>query len=879
VTLLMTDIEASTRSWERGPQQMRVALERHDDIMNRVIAGHHGHVLIDRGEGDSFFAVFSRPSDAVSAALAVQRALATEAWPGEVPILVRMAIHTGEVAGDFRGSEVNRCARLRALGSGGQVLLSEAAQALVRSNLPVGASLLNLGSHRLRDLAVPEQVFQLLHPELESVFPPLRTGTQVPNNLPAEVTTFIGRDRECGEVRSLLTDHRLVTLTGAGGSGKTRLALEVCSDLQEGFPDGVWLVELASISDPGQVVSLIAEAVGYKQPDLPALSRFLRDQEVLMLVDNCEHVLAASSSAAEHLLKGVPLLRIVATSREPLHLAGEAVWQIPTLSLPQTQEERSPDELASSSEAVRLFLDRARCAQPGFKLTEQNATAVAQICRQLDGMPLALELAAARVRVMAPEEIVRRLGDRFRLLTSGSAGLARHQTLRSTIDWSHSLLDDLERAVFRRLAVVVGSFTLETAEAVAGGPEVTRDDVIDLVASLVDKSLLQPEPQVDGTVRFRMLDTMRQYGVERLRERGEEEQTRRRHLLRYAGLAEAGYRERHDRTDWWLAELEIEHDNFRVALATARQTDARIQLALASALGWFWHLHSHLGEGRKEVELALATAEGESSESARGLCALAMISAWQGDIETAKDAAERSVAIWRRMDGPEFEVGLGLEALGWYFFFAGDNQQALARMEEALGLYRRTRNPRLIVRGKMAVAQALIAIPDVERTRRLAEEVIVEHPANRSLHDVHNAYHFLGDCGLWTGNVVAAEPMYRRAFDAALQYGDTVEACFELEGIAMALAGQGRDYEAVVIRAGVEAYCGRLGISGDVPFWTELKSRYLQSAEQRLEPAELQAARRDGMQRDFRRLLEYAAASGGAAPTSSIQPGPLSVPR
>src|SRR5439155_7894936 len=427
VTFLFTDMEGSSRAWESYPAETRAALQRHDEIMAREVEGHDGAIILDRGEGDSVFAVFPRERDAVAAAFDIQRAFQREPWPSCVPVRVRMAVHTGEAAGDYRGPDVNRAARVRAIGHGGQILVSGVTAEIVRETLPENAALIDLGQHRLRDLAETEHVFQLAHPELREEFPPLKSIGNFRQNLPVQLTSFVGRERERERVCALINNHRFVTLVGSGGCGKTRLAIQVGAELLEQFPDGVRFVDLAPLSDPSLVLDGIAAAVEVKleQSDAKddALVRTLKDTKTLIILDNCEHLVRACADAVSVLLRTGEHVRILATSREPLGLPGERTWRVPSLSLPYGAI--SVEEV-SACEAVQLFIDRAAAARQGFALSAGNFQTIADICRALEGVPLAIELAAVRVKALTPREIRDRLSDRFRLLTGGRG---RHQTL------------------------------------------------------------------------------------------------------------------------------------------------------------------------------------------------------------------------------------------------------------------------------------------------------------------------------------------------------------------------------------------------------------------------------------------------------------------
>src|SRR6266480_2838829 len=716
VTFLFTDMEGSSRARESYPSETRAALQRHDEIVAREVEGHNGAIILERGEGDSVFAVFTCGSDAVAAAFEIQRAFRKEPWPIHVPVRVRRAIHAGEAAADYRGPDVNRAARIRAIAHGGQILLSSVSAEMVRETLPENAALVDLGQHRLRDLAETERVFQLKHPELRGEFPPLKSLGNFRQNLPVQLTSFIGRKSEQETLRSLLNHHRVVTLVGSGGCGKTRLAIQVAADLLEGFPDGVRFVDLAPLNDPSLVLDAIAASVEAKleQGDAKedALVRMLQGTKTLIILDNCEHLVRECADAVSVLLRTGEDVRILATSREPLGLPGERTWRVPSLSLPDSAI--SVEEV-SACEAVQLFIDRAAAARQGFALSAGNFQTIADICRALEGVPLAIELAAVRVKALTPREIRDRLSDRFRLLTGGRG---RHQTLRSAIDWSYDLLSEQERVLFRRLSVFAGSFDLAAVEAIW-----SEGDPLDRIEQLVDKSLVTVEQLNDDRLRYRLLETLRQYGAERLVEASEEQDARERHFAYYLAVAERAYQRRIEDEAASLAALEANHDDFRVALHWARSRP-RDLLRLASALGWFWHLRSHYLEGRSWLEEALRLNPAErSGEKARALWALSMILNWQGDVAAARPLAEESLDLWRKSNDP-LELALALESIGWSHFAASNYSEALRSMEDCVASYRKLGSAKLITRGRVAVGQMLAALGDVERTEQLARETL-----------------------------------------------------------------------------------------------------------------------------------------------------------
>jgi predicted ATPase/class 3 adenylate cyclase len=586
VTLLLADVEGSTRLWETQPDEMTAAVAQLDRTVSDVVAAHHGVRPVEQGEGDSFVVAFARASDGVACALGLQLAPLA-------PIRLRIGVHTGEIQlrddANYIGPTINRTARLRDLAHGGQTVLSGLTEALVVDRLPADVWLTDLGTHRLRDLPRPERVVQLCHRDLPNEFPPLRVSTAVVSqHLPVQLTSFVGRDAQLTQLRGILADNRLVTLTGAGGVGKTRLAIQVAAQLAGEFGDGVWYADLAPITDPELVPVTVARALGL--PDQPGRStmdtllRFIRDRQMLIVLDNCEHLLDASAELVVALLGVAARLTLLATSREAIGVAGEVSWRVPSLSL--------------ADEAIELFTDRARHARPGFAVSADNAAAVGEICARLDGVPLAIELAAARVRALSLAEIVEGLHDRFRLLTGGArTAVRRQQTLRASVDWSHALLTEPERVLLRRLAVFVGGFDLDAAREVAGGGDVQRHQVLDLLTLLVDKSLVVAEVS-RGRTRYRLLETVRQYAAEKLGESGEADAVRSRHRDHYTAMA--ALLDAPARTDYGqrleLADTDI--DNLRAAFAWSREnSDVELALAVASSLQPLWVARGRLREG------------------------------------------------------------------------------------------------------------------------------------------------------------------------------------------------------------------------------------------------------------------------------------------
>jgi len=692
VTFLFTDIEGSTRRWEERPRAMAAALQRHDEVMRTIVAQHRGAVF--RTVGDAFCCAFDSVPAAVAAAVDVQLGLASEDWGDAEPIRVRMALHTGlaEVReDDYVGQAVTRIGQILPVAHGGQVVLSLGTAELARDALPAGVGLRDLGSHRLKDLPRPEHLLQLVHPALPSDFGPLRTL----NALPTNATPLVGRHSEVAAVIELLyrEDIRMVTLTGPGGIGKTRLAVQVAAELEDKFADGAVLISFAAIRDAALVAPTIAHSLGVRESagvtPFESLKGYLRDQRTLLVLDGFELVATAGPLVAD-LLSAAPHVKVLVTSRMVLRVRGEYELGVPPLALPPATGAATPDDIERSA-AVRLFIERAQATNPTFSVTPANAPTVAAICRRLEGLPLAIELAAARTRLMSPEALLSRLTNRLALLTGGARDLPeRQRTLRATIEWGHELLDADEQALFRRLAVFAGGWVIDAAEKVGNAAGPLGFDVLDGLDSLLGKSLIRSMPG-DGEPRFAMLETIREYALERLAVSGEHEATARAHVNYFLDLAEEANAERRgpQETDW-LDRLESEHANLRAALQWADQgVDVECELRMCQALADFWVVRAHFSEGRRWLDRALSLSVGQRTPLRAALLnGSATLSRARGDWAFAEALAREALDVEEEL-GNEAGVAAALKHIGLQRYDQGDEEGARRYFERSLAIRER----------------------------------------------------------------------------------------------------------------------------------------------------------------------------------------------
>ncbi len=790
-TFLFTDIEGSTALLRRlRESRYAQVLADHRSLIRSGLTAYGGREVDTQGDG--LFAVFSSPSACLAAVTDMQQALETHAWAGGEHVRVRMGIHTGEAsktATGLVGLDVHRAARVAAVGYGGQVLLSETAATLVRDSLPAKAALRDLGVHRLKDLGRPERIFQLQAPGLQAEFPPLRSlgNPALLNNLPAQLSTFIGRDRELAEVRALMESSRMVTLTGAGGSGKTRLSLQVAAEMLDGTGDGVWLVELAAVTDPEAVPSLISGTLGIApqagRAALEALLDALVPQDILIVLDNCEHLIDACAKTADAIVRRCPRVHLMATSREPLGINGEAIYRVPSLSLPASG---GPGSVApESSDAVALFVDRAGAQGAGLTVNEETLPVIVSICRRLDGLPLAIELAAARLRSLSLNGLHDRLDQRFRLLTGGSrTALARQQTLRATVDWSHSLLNGAERSLLGRLSVFAEGFDLDAAEAVCGFGDIAVFDVAELLGALVDKSLVVAEP-AGGALRYRLLETIRQFAAERLAEAGEDEAAVvAAHGQHYLSVAEAAapHLRGADQGNWFVR-LDADHANLQRAARYAFKIPGGTEqvLRLAVALDRHWIVRSRDRDGLALLTPVLERPDARTDPLLFGKALnVAAILSRVSHIASALRYGEQAVELARQLDDGRLLIET-LAVLSSVCYFAGEAERGLPLGQEAVERARSLGDDVLLAEA-LSGYLACIDLVNPVRSGKLFDEAIA--------------------CTERSGDQLFAGFLHNDASVYALRVGDIPAARAHLEAAAQASQANGQNSHSVAINLG-----------------------------------------------------------------------------
>jgi predicted ATPase/class 3 adenylate cyclase len=832
VTFLFTDIEGSTKLAREHPDLWESLRERHHAIVQSAIKSHNGYVF--QIIGDAFCAAFHTAVDGITAAVEAQRRLQNEDWK-EAIIRVRMGLHTGsaELHGtDYRGYlTMAKVQRVMSVAHGGQVLLSNASAEQLHSELREGITLRDMKEHWLKGLPAPERLWQLDAPDLQKDFASLSSISETPNNLPLQLTTFIGREKEIDQIKKRLEKNRLVTLIGSGGVGKTRLSVQVTSELLDEYPNGVWLVELAPITDPSLVVQTVCGALDVtpqgNMPALKVLTEYLKSKKILLVMDNCEHLIDPCAQLCDSLLHACPDLRMIATSRETLGIDGENAYRVPSLSLP---DPNSKLENIKQSEAVQLFVERANTILPGYALTEANASNIAEICQRLDGIALAIELAASRVKLLKADQIKARLEDTFQLLTGGSrTALPRQQTLRGTIDWSYNLLSDEERAVLRYLSVFVGGWTLEAAEAVCGNP-----DILDLLTHLVDKSLVAVDREHSKEARYHLLETIHQYAREKLAESSEGEQIRARHLDYFLQLAQRAEPELYGAGQIeWLQKLEEEHENMLAVLEGSLEGNMVAGQQLAAALWWSWDLSGRLSEGYEWLRrMLVANPEEETLSRAKLLAGAGWLAGLLGYSDQKKELAEKSVALYRNL-GNKREIAIPLITLGSIatqhsdygranellnesldlFKDAGNNwgigfvlsmlafhaqaqenyDQAWKFFEESLLIFRKIRDDDACAWTLYGMGQLAEIQGEDARAMELYEEAIQLEKVVKSKPVTSWILRFMGDVSIRHKDYKRGEEVHKEAIDICDRMGDHAGVAYSLESLGWSALLQ-RDY-------------------------------------------------------------------------------------
>ena len=795
---------------------MRPAMAQHDALSRLTVERHHGTVV--KMTGDGVHAAFDSPLDAVIASVEIQRQLATRT--GTLTLPLRCGLHLGvdeRRDNDFYGPAVNRAARIMCAAHGGQVLLSNAVVERVKEVLPRGLSLRDLGSVRLRDLAHPEHIYQLQHPDLRSDFPPLRSLEGTPNNLTQQLNSFVGRERELVEIRQLLTSNRLITLLGMGGIGKSRLSVQLAAELLDDFSDGVWFIELAALTDPGSVPQAIASVLGVKEeagkPVIDSLIRYVSDLQILIVLDNCEQVIHGCADVAKRLLQAGPRVKVLASSRDYLRIAGETAYQVPTLSVPKKED---PLEALAQHEAVRLFIDRAASSLRGFGLTEENAAAVADICYCLDGIPLAIELAAARVRALSVQTIAARLSDRFRLLVTGDQTvLPRQRTLRALIDWSYDLLSEQERSLFQRLSVFAGGWTLEAAEAVCSDANLPEAEVLDLLTHLVEKSLVV----LEAKGRYRMLDTVRHYAQEKLTACGDEAATREHHLDFYLSFAvEARSQFGSPAHELALARLDVEQENVLSALRLNDdiESNANRRLQLASALKGYWIGRGLLTLGLQVTVDALARVDTRRRDYARcrGLFDAGQLSCFMGRYADAQRYLEESIAIAREI-GDKKTIAFALPPLGTAAIGLGDRAKARVYLKEAVTVSRQLGQRRELAVALIALAMLLRLEGQVSSAKPLYEEVLSIGHVLGDQNAIAISLLNLAIVAVAQGQISEARSMLSDALGIAIQVGLRPVGQSVLEVLSAVCVAEHAWKEAAYFYGAAEVQAERAGLRRD----------------------------------------------------------------
>lgn len=840
VAFLLTDLEGSTRLWENRPSAMRKAMVQHDVIVGGAIERNGGAIVEAGREGDSVLAVFRKTAGAAACALEIQREIVAATWPPGVKLQIRVAINAGEAqlrGGHYFGQALNRCARMLATSHGGQILLSKAAHELIVDELPADSELWDLGLHRLKDLKRPEQIFQLVDLHRPEKFPPIRSLPRHLSNLPMQLTTFVGRQDELRKLKHLQPGTRLLTLTGPGGCGKTRLAEELAGELIGAHPDGVWFVDLAPVVDEGLVPRAVITGLELQEQfgtaPLDTVVEHCRDKKLLILLDNCEHLIAVSAQLALRLLMDCPDLHVIATSREPLKVPGETVWRVPPLAV---------------QEATRLFLDRAHSSSPGLVMADSSVATVTRICQRLDGIPLAMELAAARVAMMPVDEILDRLESGLAFLAGGSrTASTRQRTLRATIDWSHDLLEVPEQVLFRRVAVFAGTFALGACEQVCTDTGLPKTEVLELVGQLVSKSLVLA---VDG--RFRCLDTIRDYALDRLRAAQEVDRTHARHADFYLQVAAS---RQPGALAAWLNRLEEDHDNLLAALRWAADSDVEVGMRLANELYPFWLLRGHIAEARQSLEYMLNRISEASPLLRAGLLDSATFAYVAADFDIAESSI-RDGLVRSEGAGDRTSVARALFLSGLLDTARGRLEAANQSLQEALRLSQEDGNTRQ--EGEVLHQLGMVAIQglDLAEGERLLRQSIEVRRANGRLDESGMGLTFLSVVEMSRGDVSTARKTIREALEIGLSLRDRRSA-WSLDVLACTSAAD-RSAERALRLAGAAAAMFESSGQNPPAIWHQFTSAFMDTARRALPANQAQAAWDAGHALGFEEALAYA---------------------
>ncbi|HEV2010231.1 MAG TPA: LuxR family transcriptional regulator [Candidatus Limnocylindria bacterium] len=850
LTFLLTDLQGSTRTWEAHPRAMRTAMVQHDAIVYGAVERSAGTMVESGREGDSVLAVFARPRDAAACALEIQRAFRSTGWPDDLRLAIRIALHTGEVelrGGHYFGPPLNRCARSLALCHPGQTVVTLATRELLAEDGPPGVELTDLGIHQLKDLKRSEHLFQLTDLDRPEQFPPVQARREYKSNLRALLTSFVGRRRELAELRDLEARTRLLTLTGTGGAGKTRLAKELALEVADDMTGGAWLVELAPVSDPRLVARTVATVLDVEEqqgrPLIDTLAERCGESPMLLLFDNCEHLLTACAELAEALLGRCPGLRLVATSREPLNIGGEVTWRAPSLA---------------ADEGIALFVDRARSRSPGFELTDQNADAVARICRTLEGIPLAIELAAARIAMLTPGEIARRLDTDLALLAGGSRTASRRQqTLEATIDWSYELLSDDERTLLRRLAVFAGQFSLEAAESVCASADLPRASILEHLSQLVAKSLVQRIGD-----RYACLNTIRTYARAKLVDAGEVDAVSSRHASHCLELASS---RRPGALATWLERVDIDYDDLRVALGWCAASEPETGARLAAALYEFWLIRGYVLEARASLDQVAARLPTGSVLRSRALLDAGVFAYTAGAPDVALVRIREGLTIARTAGDADL-VARGRIDEGGVMLAGGALEPATYALEEALVIARRTGNGRqeaealhhlgvlASLRGDLAVARSRFG-ESLDLRRRLG----VRDESGTTLA-------LLAVAMIQSGDLVAARAAILEALRVAQALRDR-RAAWSLDVLACLAALEGNAERALRLGGAAEATFESTAVRPAAP-WRRFTEPLMERARQLLGREAADPAWESGRGLTFEEALSYAIA-GEAGPANS----------